>query len=566
MLKKVYRLLSENKLLITLLISGCLIWSLTMVKSGLVYDYGMGFWGPNGHDGIWHIVVINGLSNGSLAIPIFAGETIKNYHIGFDILVAIIHKLTGIPVVNLYFQIIPPVLAFFIGFFVYKFVYEWRGSKTQALLAAFFVYFGGGFGWIITLIQNRQISGESLFWGQQSLSTLINPPYALSLIVMMIGLIILIKLMKTPNNLNLFFLILIFSLLAQVKIYSAVLVLIGLFATGVWNYFKERKILILMVFVVTLIVSVIFLIPTYDLRSGGLIFRPFWFLENLVSDPQRLYWPRMASALANYKLAGNLVKGSLAYSLVFVIFLLGNFGIRMVALPWLGKKILRMKKITNIEIFVFTIIISGILLPMVFIQKGNTWNSIQFFYYSLFFMSIVAGIAMGEFLERKINSAIMNKSLYLLIILVFTVPTLVSTMRHYLPSRPPAMISKSELHALQFLNLQPEGVVLTIPYDEVVAEKITSPPKPLYAYVFTAYVSALSGKTTYLEDEVNLDITGYDWEARKKEILSNLYNLEYLRLRNIKYFYNPNSLLFPPDSGFNHYIIYNKDNILIYKI
>src|SRR3972149_1802911 len=331
----------------------------------------MGFWGPNGHDGIWHIVVINGLSNGSLAIPIFAGETIKNYHIGFDILVAIIHKLTGIPVVNLYFQIIPPVLAFFIGFFVYKFVYEWRGSKTQALLAAFFVYFGGGFGWIITLIQNRQISGESLFWGQQSLSTLINPPYALSLIVMMIGLIILIKLMKTPNNLNLFFLILIFSLLAQVKIYSAVLVLIGLFATGVWNYFKERKIPIFMVFVVTLIVSVIFLIPTYDLRSGGLIFRPFWFLENLVSDPQRLYWPRMASALANYKLAGNLVKGSLAYSLVFVIFLLGNFGIRMVALPWLGKKILRMKKITNIEIFVFTIIISGILLPMVFIQKGN---------------------------------------------------------------------------------------------------------------------------------------------------------------------------------------------------
>src|SRR3989304_538908 len=190
MLKKVYRLLSENKLLITLLISGCLIWSLTMVKSGLVYDYGMGFWGPNGHDGIWHIVVINGLSNGSLAIPIFAGETIKNYHIGFYILVAFILKLTGIPVVNLYFQIIPPVLAFFIGFFVYKFVYEWRGSKTQALLAAFFVYFGGGFGWIITLIQNRQISGESLFWGQQSLSTLINPPYALSLIVMMIGLII----------------------------------------------------------------------------------------------------------------------------------------------------------------------------------------------------------------------------------------------------------------------------------------------------------------------------------------------------------------------------------------
>ena len=37
-----------------------------MVKSGLVYDYGMGFWGPNGHDGVWHVSLASSLARGTL--------------------------------------------------------------------------------------------------------------------------------------------------------------------------------------------------------------------------------------------------------------------------------------------------------------------------------------------------------------------------------------------------------------------------------------------------------------------------------------------------------------------
>lgn len=137
--------------IILLLIIGTVLWSLTMVKSGLVYKYGMGFWGPNGHDGIWHISIINGLAKGTMQMPIFAGKNLKNYHIGFDLLLALIHRITSIPAIFLYFQITPPIFAFLIGLFVYRFVLIWRGSKTQALWATFFVYFSGSFGWIVTL-------------------------------------------------------------------------------------------------------------------------------------------------------------------------------------------------------------------------------------------------------------------------------------------------------------------------------------------------------------------------------------------------------------------------------
>src|SRR3989344_5139651 len=83
-----------------LIMTGTIAWSLTMVKSGLIYSYGIGFWGPNGHDGIWHIALAESLSKGSWQMPVFAGETIKNYHIGFDLILAIIHKLTFIPPLN----------------------------------------------------------------------------------------------------------------------------------------------------------------------------------------------------------------------------------------------------------------------------------------------------------------------------------------------------------------------------------------------------------------------------------------------------------------------------------
>src|SRR3989344_5313855 len=132
-----------------LIIIGSLSWSLTMVKSGLINSYGMGFWGPNGHDGIWHIALSESLAKGSWQMPVFSGESIKNYHIGFDLILAFLHKLTFIPVVNLYFQILPPIFTILIGLFCYLFVLEWKRSSVQAFWATFFVYFGGSLGFIV---------------------------------------------------------------------------------------------------------------------------------------------------------------------------------------------------------------------------------------------------------------------------------------------------------------------------------------------------------------------------------------------------------------------------------
>lgn len=513
-----------------------------MVKSGIVYDYGMGFWGPNGHDGVWHLAVINSLVKGSWDMPIFAGEILKNYHVGFDLLVAMLHKLTFIPVVNLYFQIVPPILAFLIGIASYKFVYVWRHSKIQAFWATFFVYFGGSLGWLVTLIRNGEIGGESLFWSQQSISTLVNPPFALSILLMFLGLTILVKGLRSKNKKWLMLTSFIFGILIQIKVYAGILALGGLFVAGVWRMFKRKGISLMRVFTGALIISILLFFPLNKGAAGSLVFKPFWFLETMMGLSDRFYWPKFAEAMVNYKLAGNFIKGVPAYTVAFLIFIVGNFWTRLVKDVWIFKKLRDFRKLYFVDVFIFSVIAAGIILPTFYLQRGTPWNTIQFMYYSLMFSGILAGIVIGEWLENKDVTALRRMAAGVIVLL--TIPTTIGTLRQYLPARPPAKLSNKELEALKFLSEQPDGVVLTYPFDKAASDAaVDNPPRPLHLYESTAYVSAFAKKPVYLEDEVNLDITGYDWRVRREEVVLFLESQDieevrsFLKENNISYIY-----------------------------
>ncbi len=525
-----------------LIVVGVVVWSLVMVKSGLTYSFGMGFWGPNGHDGVWHIALINHLADGNWQMPVFAGEALKNYHVGFDLLLAILHKITTIPVQTLYFQIIPPIVAFLTGFLTYKFVYLWKKSKLQAFWATFFVYFAGSFGWIISLAREGQIGGESMFWSQQAISALVNPPFALSVVLMLLGLIGLLKLRKSSTIWHLLAISLIFGILAQIKVYAGILSLGGLFVAGLYEFIKGKKTTLIKVFVASSIFAALFFFPLNQGSAGLIVFRPFWFLETMMGLSDRFYWPRFAEAMVNYRLGNIWYKAIPAYSIAFLIFIVGNMGIRIIKAPLIIQWFKKYKKLSFTEIFLTVVIFSGIVFPMFFLQEGTPWNTIQFFYYSLTFSGILAGVVLGKWLEEKRQKSI--KTLVIIAIIFLSIPTTVATLKHYLPSRPPAKISNEELEALSFLSKQSSGVVLTYPFDrEAAREALANPPRPLYLYESTAYVSAFGKKTAYLEDEVNLDITGYGWRGRREEVESFLNTLNqeearsFLRENNISYIY-----------------------------
>ncbi|OGM12596.1 hypothetical protein A2V80_02940 [Candidatus Woesebacteria bacterium RBG_16_39_8b] len=130
------------------------------------------------------------------------------------------------------------------------------------------------------------------------------------------------------------------------------------------------------------------------------------------------------------------------------------------------------------------------------------------------------------------------------------------------------------MEALRFLSKQPDGVVLTFPFDRAAADAaIDNPPRPLYLYESTAYVSAFSKKSVYLEDEVNLDITGYDWRGRRGKVLEFLETQEvnkakeFLEENNISYVYlagGMKTVLNKEELGIED--IFDNSDIKIYKV
>jgi len=517
MLKEALKQFWGDRRAVVVLILGTMAWSATMVKSGIEYGFGLGFWGANGHDGVWHLAIINSLARGSIEMPVFAGEALQNYHIGFDLAAALINRISGISTLTLYFQIIPVVLASFTGLATYTFVYLWKKSRSAAVWSMFFVYFGGGFGW-----------RESMYWSQQSISSLINPPFAMSLLVLLLGLILILRIKQKSNWILIAAAIVLFGSIVQIKAYAGILAIVGLGFAGLYEYLNRKKKDVLIVCGGAFVVALVLLVPALKESGSFFEFKPFWFLETMMQFSDRLNFPRFAEAMVNYKTGGIYYKAIPAYILTFLIFWYGNMGTRFLAELQAARILIRRKLMDAIYIFMILTILAGVIVPLLFVQKGTAWNTIQFFYYSLFFAGIMAGIFVGEHVK---------KGLWKLVIIILTVPTAVATLfNHYLPGRPPAMLPKGEMVALRALEKEPNGVVLTYPYD---GTDKGEPPVPLYLYESTAYVSAFSSKPVFLEDQVNLDITGYDWRGRREEVMQYFANPseEFLKNNNISYVY-----------------------------
>ena len=530
-----------------------------MVKSGWPYPFGLGFWGANGHDGIWHIALIENLAKGSLEMPIFTGYKIQNYHIGFDLILAAIHKVTFIPTVNLYFQVVPPILALLVGILTYRLVRVWTKSEQTAFWSTFFVYFGGNFGWVLG-------KGESAFWSTQAISTLVNPPFALSLTIILLGLIFLLKCLKSSSALYPLLAIVLFGVLLEIKAYGGVLVLGGLLLAGIWQVVKSRKFIFLKIFLGSLIFSTILYLLLNRNSAGLFSWQPFWFLEAMVAASDRLNIPKLAEAMTSYRYQHVIRKFIPTYCLVFLVFVIGNLGTRVVSF------FRNPKKIDEFDIFYYSIIAAGILIPTFFIQQGTPWNTIQFIYYSLFFSGILAGVVLGRLFEKTNKLKIKIPICFLVV--AATIPTTVISLRDiYVPGRPPAMLPNDEMEALNFLKKQPNGIVFTYPFEKEMADKWMTAPKPLYLYTSTAYVSAFSSKPIFFGDVGNLDITGYEWPARLAEIEAwykepnQTLAREFLKKNKIKYVYwlkGQRAYLGEAQLGLN--LVFENEEVKIYVV
>jgi hypothetical protein len=532
-----------DKISMVIILVGSIYWSLPVIKSATFTPFGLGFWGPNGHDGIWHLAVAESIGKSIPPLnPIFSGEILKNYHYLYDVLLSVSNIFTRIEITDLLFRFYPVFFGVLIGLGVWSLTRILFSKKSVTALSLIFVYFLGSFGWIVEYFRNGSLSGESAFWVNQPISTNLNPPFALSLIVLILIFLFVYKYFETKNNRLLVGIAILSGSLIGIKIYAFILLMLAFGILGVFGLFK-KSFGYFVALLLSILVGIAVLLPNYDISpkllnsmaSGVFIWDPWWFIHTMVEYPDRVGWLQLAQARVAYFERCEWLKYIMVEMVGLVLFIAGNLGIRLMVFVGVFKiKTIWANELSKLMMVIF---ILGMTLPMFIIQSGTAWNTIQFFYYVLPIAAIGSAGVLLYLLQR------FNVFMVVIVISAFIVFGSINSIERavsYFQGNPHAVIPFEELEALTVLKQEPVGIVLTYPYDKSLKNNLET-PWPLLAYDSTAYVAALSGKVVYMEDEMQNDILGNDYVKRRvsaKDFFSSP-NEQFLNKNNIKYIYLP---------------------------
>ncbi|KKQ38380.1 MAG: hypothetical protein US54_C0011G0001, partial [Candidatus Roizmanbacteria bacterium GW2011_GWA2_37_7] len=232
--------------------------------------------------------------------------------------------------------------------------------------------------------------------------------------------------------------------------------------------------------------------PMGNSNSGSVfVFSPFATVHHLIESPDMFYLPQMI--LARYYLyehgwSPRLILIELFSSFLFVLF---YFGTRIVGLIQIVVQIAK-RKFNEVELAITCSIVISIACSLLFIQKGDWFNPIQFAVPAAFLSNIFAAKLLYSLLQK---SKILGIAILFLIIII-TFPANLSNL-FYLSNPGRFVIPQEEMDALNFLKKQPNGVVFA-PIDEN----------------DMAYVSAFTGKPTYVNFVSVLENAGINFEKR----------------------------------------------------
>lgn len=480
-----------------------------IVPSGTYQNGDLAFWSAHGHDGTWHMALMEEIKKGyPFQNPIFAGTPLKNYHFFSDVLPAMVSKYTNISNENLYFRIFPFFYSLFLGTSVFYLTKKITKNFSASIWAVIFTYFAGSFGYLIG-------KGESVFWATQIQSSSGNPPQIISNFLFLTAIYyVLLYLDQKEKRLQTKYFLISFILLGTIsafKIYAGVILLGTLSIIGTWNLIFKKDLRLFILSLLSGIMALALYIPNSSNSGSFLIYEPWWYIRTMIVEPSRLNLLDWELRRQTYIYEHNWKRVIWLEGMGFLIFFFGNLGMRFLGL-WEFVK-------TN-AIFKVSIALS-LLLPLLFLQKGVASNTAQFLQYFILLFGILSGIAVSK-IPKTIS--------YLLfpIIFLLMIPTQVRLFDEFYISeghlrQPFTKISSSELEALNFIkeNTDKNSVILTPPYNQYLNLKKQIPD--IWDWFDTSYVSALTSRRTYFDDYEQVDIMGYDYRPRLKikEIIFN---------------------------------------------
>lgn len=522
----VFDCIKKDWLTTLIICTAFILYMLVIVPSGSRNCFegkcGIYFWGAHEHDAIWHLALIeSAFDRFPFTFPVLSGQSLGGYNYLLDIVLHVF-TFTGISASILYFKIQPIILFGVFSFLLYQAGRLIREDKNYVRWLFFFVFFSTSFGILIQWFKHNTLSGSVGIPTMQGALSMTNPQFVWSLCVLL-GIWII-----TRKN--------------QWSGWLGVLVFVGL---GLKFYFIIPALILIFWYVLTLIISrkfkrafitvlstgiglgIAYLVFYTGGASGGLVWKPLEIPHQMVEDTNLWYDQIMVQERYYIQQLGHMWSPRLwwieARTIFYFIFF--NSGIRLFGVIGVVLFAIFNKKNTRQFVPILFAVIVCTLMPILFIQRGTWWNSIQFLYYAIFLSSILTAEFVWQISQKR--NMLFSIVIVLICICLF-LPTNYEMAIMYSSQKGVRYIPDEEIHALQILRKLPYGVVLT----QAFSPKDTNILADNYD---TAYVSAYSGKPVYLADKDQLNLLGTSY-ARKLQILTDdpcglLSEVQYVYIR-----------------------------------
>jgi len=517
---------------------------------------GIYFWGAHEHDAVWHIAVSETLFNKyPFEMPNMSGTIMHGYNYLLDIVVAGLSFVTGIGVPIWFFKILPVAWFVSISYLIYQFARSYRDTNTFPIFLWFFTFFGSSFSYLLRMNNIHSLWGASSILSMQALQNMLNPQFAWSLIPL---LLLLLGLAKSKRKYSDYAMYGFYTFVAiGLKFYTGSVMLLIIGADLFIQLFFDYKKVLSQILKGLIVLSITFVSIWIFYAPGGnngfpFIFKPMATVNPIIEDKTLLYLSQWAERLYSY----HGIKLVVLEIGVLGIFTLLNFGTRILAMIGLVKNEYQSNKYLRVLLVIGAL--SSFLLSVIFIQKGVWWNTVQFLYVSLF----ITGILAAEGLDILFKTNKLWSYLIVGAIIVMTIPTNVDVMHTFMKFPGTSYVANDEIQALSILRTMPNGVILA----PLFWQKSQTGYTPILSQTYdTAYISAYSGKPTYISDLIQLELTNVEYKNR----IDRLNEYDCRVIENVDYAYefkNNQNMSKYSDCGRKIDLIYENETVNVYRV
>ncbi len=416
------------------------------IPTGFIFPKGIHIFTAASDDAFWHAALTNQLVRRFPPNePGLNGVRVYNYHYWSNLVNAEFVRVFRLPLLTTQFIYSSILLSFLLGGLAFVLSRTLHFSKFGIYIAVYLQYFASDVIYLISFITTRRfefgvhpLEDGTMFFE--------NPPRAFSFVAVLLGVILLLKYIKTKQILLGLLISLVFGSIIGFKVHTGIMILGAVAGLSMFSFLKRDWKTAFFCFL-TVGIALLVYFPVNS-KSGLPVFVPFE-MTRMFAVQDKLHLSFLELRRRVYAESFNFF-GSLRMDIVmFIIFLVAQFGIRN--LGWLGLK--KSFSVLGKPIFVF--LISGILLATLFgtlfiqpVAGADIFNS---YLAASLFLWIFTIIVINHWITSRYS---IIKIFLIAVIAVVTIPRWIykTSFDDRLSSAYKPFILTSELTAMRFMQ------------------------------------------------------------------------------------------------------------------